>query len=240
MKKLVFILVLLVTFSQCVYDDYNPSDTGTNATGDTNGNGDSNSNNDNSGNNSGSDNTSNKTTYLADVQPILNQLCVSCHGGANPTEGIDLSTYEKAKYYVNKVIEAMSKPANSDDIMPPSGKVDQSIINTIIKWKDDGLLEGQANSGGNTGGGNNSGTVTYANGIQNALTQNCTACHGNTNPSAGLSLTTYTQAKNNIDKILARIDLQNGQTGIMPPSGRMPDATIQLFKDWKTQGLLQQ
>lgn len=79
--------------------------------------------------------------------------------------------------------------------------------------------------------------VTYTNSISGIISNNCISCHGSVNPNAGLDLSTYTLVKNNVDLILGRIDLQTGQTGIMPPSGRMPDNNIQAFKNWKTQGL---
>ena len=57
------------------------------------------------------------------------------------------------------------------------------------------------------------------------------------NPSAGFDISTFTKAKNNMNAILSRIDLQTGQVGIMPTSGRMTETTIQTFKNWETQGL---
>lgn len=79
--------------------------------------------------------------------------------------------------------------------------------------------------------------VTYTNTIKTFIDNNCISCHGTVNPTAGLDISTYTKAKNNINAILGRIDLQTGQNGIMPPSGRMPENTIQAFKNWLTQGL---
>ena len=84
------------------------------------------------------------------------------------------------------------------------------------------------------------GTVTYTANVQAILSQQCTSCHGSVNPSAGLDLSSYTRAKSNVDKIISRIDLQTGQSGIMPPSGRMAESYIQTIKNWKTQGLLEQ
>ena len=54
MKKIIFLLIISISFSQCVYDDYEPIDTDTsdNTDGDTN----------NDENTDGT--TSDKTTYL--------------------------------------------------------------------------------------------------------------------------------------------------------------------------------
>ena len=87
---------------------------------------------------------------------------------------------------------------------------------------------------------NTSGTITYNANVKSILSQQCVSCHGSVNPSGNLNISTYTTAKNNINKIISRIDLQTGQSGIMPPSGRMAENNIQVIKDWKTQGLLEQ
>ena len=221
MKKIIFLLIISISFSQCVYDDYEPIDTDAsdNTDGDTDGT------------------TSDKTTYLGHVKPILNQLCVSCHGPVDPEDDLDISTYSKAKAEINDIIEEMDKSSSDEDIMPPSGRVDDAIA-IVKKWKTDGLLEGEETD--SSGGGNADGNITYTTDIKAILEQECTACHGTTNPSGGLGLTTYTDAKNSIASIINRIDLQTGQTGIMPTAGRMSEDKIQKFKDWQTQGLLEQ
>lgn len=255
MKKIIFLLALSISFAQCVTDDYEPvnynantpeintptnsgTNDGTTGTGTETGTG--------TGTGTGTEtNPNNKTTYLGQVQPILNQLCVTCHNSVKHEEGVDLSSYSKAKSSIDKIIGSMSK--QDDEVMPPSGKVADNLIQTMRDWKTDGLMEGSVSTGGTTGGTTTGGTtgggtatsVTYAGIIQGILTQQCTACHGATNAAANLNLTTYTNAKNNIGIIINRIDLQNGQSGIMPTSGRMSEANIQAFKDWQIQGLLQ-
>ena len=274
MKKLLFLLLIGISFTQCVYDGPAPTNPNSNQSGasdststdTTNSSGSSTgtsgSSTDTSGSATGSStgtsgsttDTSNKTTYIKDVQPLLNQLCMQCHSSTNPKEGFDISTYSLAKNRVDKIINSMT--GQYEEIMPPSGRVSNDIIQTIKNWKSDGLLEGQTASTGTGTGTGSTGTgstgtgstgtgtgttanVTYTNDIQPILAQQCTACHGASNPSAGLSLTSYTSTKAAIAKIISRISLLNGQTGIMPPAGRMSDANIQKFKDWNTQGLLQ-
>lgn len=250
MKKIIFLLALSISFAQCVTDDYEPVDYNTN-TPDANAPNNADNNNSTTGTGTGTEtgtgtgtgtNTSNKTTYLGQVQPILNQLCATCHNSVKHEEGIDLSTYSKSKNSIDKIISSMSN--QGDEVMPPSGKVADNFIQTMRDWKTDGLLEGSASTGGTTGGGTTTGSgtttsLTYAGTIQGILTQQCTACHGTANAAANLNLTTYTNAKNNIGIIINRIDLQTGQAGIMPTSGRMSEANIQAFKDWQIQGLIQ-
>lgn len=85
----------------------------------------------------------------------------------------------------------------------------------------------------------NTGTVTYTTNVKSIIDNNCISCHGASNPSAGFNISTYTNAKNNINAIINRADLQTGQPGIMPPSGRMSSSKIQILKDWQTQGFIQ-
>ena len=79
--------------------------------------------------------------------------------------------------------------------------------------------------------------VTYTNTIKSIMTNNCVACHGNP-PSGGAptSYTTYTQVKNDIDRIIQAI---NSSSNPMPPTGLMPSQTRSLFTQWKNDGLLE-
>lgn len=234
MKKAIFVLALSMSFVQCSTEDYSPIDSETDS---------------GIGTDTGSGNQTNPSgtvTYLGNVKPILDQLCVSCHGSVSPKDGLNISTYTLAKNKIDKIIKSMDG-SSDDDIMPPSGKVSNDLIQTLRDWKSDGLLEGTTSASGDgtgsgTGGGGTGGgttTVSYVSTIEPILRQQCTACHGASNPSGNLSLTTYLQAKNSIDITITRIDLQNGQAGVMPTAGRMSAANIQAFKDWKAQGLLE-
>ncbi|MFA5297066.1 MAG: hypothetical protein WC389_02520 [Lutibacter sp.] len=81
--------------------------------------------------------------------------------------------------------------------------------------------------------------VTYTANVKTVIDNNCLGCHGAVNPTAGFDISTYDKAKNNINSIISRVDLQTGQSGVMPTSGRMSESNIQILKNWKTQGLLQ-
>ena len=243
MKETTLISLLCIgLLSSCVYDDYMPIDQtgGTDTSADT---GSSTSGSDNTGTTGGdttgtgdTGNASTKVTYYGDAKAILDQMCISCHNATKHEEGVDLSTYATAKNNINKILESIQE--SGDDIMPPSGKMADNLIQTLKNWKTDGLLEGDPNATGTTPG-NTTGNYTYTADIKVVLDQQCNACHGSSNPSAGLNLTTYTLVTANIDKIISRIDLQTGQAGIMPPSGRMAETKIQMFKDWKTQSMPQ-
>lgn len=72
--------------------------------------------------------------------------------------------------------------------------------------------------------------VSFMNDIKPILVSNCTGCHSNYND--------YTSTKNDVDKILNRIQRQPGTTGFMPQGGQsLPAAQIELIMKWKADGL---
>jgi uncharacterized membrane protein len=80
-------------------------------------------------------------------------------------------------------------------------------------------------------------TVTYQKDIKGLMATNCTGCHSATAPVATRTtpyLETYDQVKNNIVTITQEINLPSGQG--MPPTQKLPQATIDLVKAWVTQG----
>jgi mono/diheme cytochrome c family protein len=194
------------------------------------------SGNDTPDNTSGTDPNAGFITYEADVKPILNQLCVACHNSALKEDGVDLSTYYLAKTQINDIIESMQEEEGEDDLMPPSGRVDGAIIQTLISWKTDGLLEGEATPD-DQGSGGSDGNYTYTSDISGIIADQCILCHGPNNPAGGYDISTYQKTVDQIGLFIARIDLQTGQAGVMPPAGRMDEAIIQKIKDWVDQGM---
>ncbi len=174
-------------------------------------------------------------TYQTDVKPILNQLCVACHNAQYQEDGVDLSTYSLAKENIDDILEAMQED-EEDDIMPPSGRVDEAIIETLYAWISDGLLEGEE-ADTSTDSGTTDGTYSYSADVASIIDNECILCHGANAPAAGFDISTYPLLVSQIDLVLARIDLQTGQAGVMPPAGRMDEGTIQLIKDWVDQGM---
>lgn len=80
-----------------------------------------------------------KVTYVADVKPIIDGNCISCHG--NPTtQGapFSLTTYTQVSSRVNNIINRIN---NSSSPMPPTGLMPQNLRDLVQLWKDDGLLE---------------------------------------------------------------------------------------------------
>jgi hypothetical protein len=81
--------------------------------------------------------------------------------------------------------------------------------------------------------------VTYESHVQTVIMNNCSPCHippkGNKE-----ALNTYEGAKKNIDESIRRIQLNPGDRGFMPfKHPKLPDSTIQVFVQWKNDGLLE-
>lgn len=77
-------------------------------------------------------------TYSNYVARVMQQHCTGCHGGANPSRGIRLETYEQVKQ-----ANANGKWYRSmeNGSMPPSGKLDECTLAKLKKWVDSGYPE---------------------------------------------------------------------------------------------------
>lgn len=79
--------------------------------------------------------------------------------------------------------------------------------------------------------------VTYTGNIEAIIQANCTSCHGDpptqNAPMPLLDLASVREAVDNRD-LLGRI---NSSTNPMPPAGRLPLATRQLFEEWVDLGM---
>ncbi|UTN03736.1 cytochrome c [Flavobacterium bizetiae] len=82
-------------------------------------------------------------------------------------------------------------------------------------------------------------TITYTKNVKSIIDANCIGCHQNGRSASFKPLTTYAEVKAAVENagLLNRIQLQNGQQGIMPQGGRMSQTNIDLIVKWNTDGL---
>jgi nitrate/TMAO reductase-like tetraheme cytochrome c subunit len=81
--------------------------------------------------------------------------------------------------------------------------------------------------------------ITYMTNVQPTIVANCSPCHI---PPKGFkkALNTYDSAKNSIDDMISRVQMQPGDKGFMPfKHPRLADSTILVFVNWKKDGLLE-
>ena len=80
-----------------------------------------------------------------EVKPIIDNNCLNCH--SNPTQNgapMSLVTYEEVKNSVlnSNLIDRISRNDGADGLMPQgSPRLSQDLINIIIQWELDALLE---------------------------------------------------------------------------------------------------
>ena len=82
-------------------------------------------------------------------------------------------------------------------------------------------------------------TISYAKNVKSIIDGNCIGCHQAGRSASFRPLTTYAEVKAAVENagLLGRIQLQNGEQGIMPQGGRMSQANIDLIVKWNTDGL---
>lgn len=101
---------------------------------------------------------SSMTTLQSIQNNVFNPRCVSCHGGAVTNGGLDLSQGNAYQNLVNansiasslkRIVPGESQNsylmrrlegAGGETVMPPSGKLDQAVIDSIAAWIDRGAL----------------------------------------------------------------------------------------------------
>ena len=85
------------------------------------------------------------------------------------------------------------------------------------------------------------GKVTYTANVKAVIDANCISCHADGGSASFRPLTTYTEVQEAVlnTNLLERIQMQNGENGQMPASGRMPQGNIDLILQWNTDGLLE-
>lgn len=79
-------------------------------------------------------------TYDNTARAILNNACVECHSTVIPTAGIILDSFEAARA-VAESGRMIIRMTSTNNPMPPSGNLPDPIIQDIMDWIDDGLLE---------------------------------------------------------------------------------------------------
>lgn len=81
--------------------------------------------------------------------------------------------------------------------------------------------------------------ISYNEHIKPVVDANCIECHSPGGVSSFRPLTNYQEVKTAVmeTNLLERIQMQNGETGQMPQTGRMPQPLIDLILQWNLQGL---
>ena len=76
--------------------------------------------------------------YKSDVENIMYNYCVTCHGGSAPSDGISLTTYEGVRNQAEsgQLLHVLNDPINP---MPPTALLAVEIRQRVQKWANDGF-----------------------------------------------------------------------------------------------------
>lgn len=84
---------------------------------------------------------------------------------------------------------------------------------------------------------NGGSAVNYVRDIKPIMENSCTRCHASPPVNgAPFSLINFEQVSQRATNILTTMNRQSGAAGAMPPSGRLPQATIDLIQQWIDEG----
>lgn len=84
---------------------------------------------------------------------------------------------------------------------------------------------------------------SYETDIRPIIANNCLGCHSDPPVNgAPFSLNTYDRVKDRTENgnLLTAINRQTGESAAMPPTGRLPQATIDRIEQWADEGFLEQ
>ncbi|MFS4446892.1 hypothetical protein [Maribacter sp. 2307UL18-2] len=79
--------------------------------------------------------------------------------------------------------------------------------------------------------------VTYSNDVKSIIDSNCLGCHSSpTRNGAPFALINFSQVSSRANSILTAMSRANGTPAAMPPSGKLPQATIDIIDQWIKDG----
>jgi hypothetical protein len=82
--------------------------------------------------------------------------------------------------------------------------------------------------------------ATFENDVKPLIVANCTPCHIPDKGGRKKAYDAFAPVLTDIDNIISRIEMHPGDRGFMPfKKERLSDSTINVFKQWKTDGLLE-
>jgi uncharacterized membrane protein len=83
--------------------------------------------------------------------------------------------------------------------------------------------------------------LTYEGKVATVIMNNCVPCHIQAKGGKMKAYDNYTNIKTDINEIIRRIELNPGEKGFMPfkKTAKLSDSTIQVFKQWRADGVLE-
>jgi hypothetical protein len=189
------------------------------------------------------------TVYFQNqILPLLISRCAmpGCHDAASKQKGVVLTDYQQV------MSTAKVKPFNPggsdlyevitdndpDDRMPrpPAAPLTTEQKAMIRKWIEQGAKNNTCNE---NYGACDTTNVTYTNYVGTLLANHCTGCHSGANPSAGLRLTTYAEAKaaGQTGKLYGAIARLPGYPAMPQGGAALSVCAVSKVKNWVDGGM---
>ena len=183
--------------------------------------------------------------FQQDILPILKSACArpDCHDVASAEEDVILISYSHlmgddedlvvpGNPYESKLVEVMLAPSDYDVMPPPpNAQLDQSVIDMIILWIEQGALNLSCDGCDTT-------DVTYGSHIAPLLASRCNTCHGGAEPQADLDLGTIADVTGAISyqDLMACVNSEAGFEPMPPPSG-LDACNVRKLEIWIENGM---
>lgn len=181
--------------------------------------------------------------YGRDVQPILMSSCAvsGCHDAGTRREGINFADYNSTMKTLkpgnpasSELYAAITAKQGTEHFMPPKpySPLTKAAIDSIYSWIKRGALNEECASPCDT-----TGTITYQANIKSIIDLSCASCHGTSNPSGGITLTSLTELKKVAasGKLMGAVKRQAGFHP-MPPTYALNSCEVNQIALWIKQG----
>jgi len=83
------------------------------------------------------------TTYENTVKAILDNACVECHRPGMAAANVLLDNFKSARAHSPRMLVRI---LDTEDPMPPSGNLPSPIIESLVRWVENGALENDSST----------------------------------------------------------------------------------------------
>ncbi len=185
--------------------------------------------------------------FNKDVLPLLKGNCAysGCHDAATASDGVILDNYEAVistgevspfNLSESELYEVLIDD-DPEDVMPPSGKLDNDQIALIASW----ILQGADNLNCDEFIGEcNTENVSYELFVAEVFKTQCNGCHDSNVASGGIITDNYESVKSIVDsgRLFGTINWDNGFSNMPKNQEKLDSCTIVKIKSWIDEGAL--
>lgn len=182
--------------------------------------------------------------FTRDILPVLRGSCAlsGCHDPASATDGVVLDNYDNIiatgdiiafDLSESKLYQVITED-DPDEVMPPTGKLDNERINLIATW----ILQGAENLDCDEVVDCDTLAMSFKDDVLTILDISCNGCHSTAVASGGVILDTYTGVKSQADngKLIGAINWDQGFKAMPQGQDQLDACTISKIKAWINEG----